>query len=135
MGFYTVASCYRSGPHPPIVTGADLADFCQCVMDMDIIQTDALWGCDLKYGQSIDQDDRSTYCEEQISAHSFLMLDYDWDVSESWITSAETMRLLQQPCPSNIYRARINLGVATQHAPISSVPNDRYTSVDFPFNS
>jgi len=41
MGFYTTASCYRAGPQPPIVTGPELAAFCQRVLEMDIFEATA----------------------------------------------------------------------------------------------
>jgi hypothetical protein len=128
MGFYTVASCYRAGPHPPIVTGADLANFCRQVRAMDILRPDWHWVVNLKYGSRIDQDDKSTYCEDQVTSTLSVVTDYHWDVDHSDLTPPVALELLETPpripalkalggcllgkgVPSKIYRASLRFGL------------------------
>jgi len=128
MGFYTTASCYRAGPHPPVITGADLSTFCRQVEEMDIIDPDMPWAVRLKYGRAIDQDDRSTYRERKVSKHSVEMLHYVWDVEELRVTAAEALDMLQQPPARQSYGELIG---QVRRKPAS--PNIYRASIDMSF--
>jgi len=121
MSFYTTVSCYREGPQPPSITGDDLVNFCQQIIDTDFTKPDTSWWLRLKYGRAIDQDDLSTHREEQISQKISVMKKYDWDVDNLGIPPAEAMQLLQHPPRKRwslrgdrsrqpIYRALIKFG-------------------------
>jgi hypothetical protein len=110
MGFYTTVSCYRAGPHPPNVSGADLADFCRRVLEMDILKRDGTWDLRLKYGRAIDQDDQPTFREEQINQVLTAVVPFNWDVREDRLTPAKVLQLLAHPpVAPNIYRAMIGM--------------------------
>ena len=96
MGAYTSAMCYRAGGAPPIVRSTDLAHFAKRILAMDIFEWDWM-DVSLKFGQAIDQDQRTTHEEEQVSDYTFLMLDYDWHVEEHRMKHADALALLQNP--------------------------------------
>jgi len=96
MSAFTSAECYRAGGEPPIITAQDLAVFVERILTMDILQWDFM-GVHLKFGQAIDQDDRTTNEMEEISEYTALMVDYDWDVDEMRIPHGEALVLLRNP--------------------------------------
>jgi hypothetical protein len=130
MSTYTTAYCYRSGGEPQIVKPADLARFIERILALDILTWDNL-GIQIKFGEKIDQDDRTTYEEEQVGNNSYLLLDYDWDINEERLSYSGALSLLGNPLkykeiiekpklfflkpktiqkklPENIYRASIS---------------------------
>jgi hypothetical protein len=127
MGFETDAFCYRAGPKPPIITGPDLSAFCRRVEAIGIIGPDYPWSIKLKYGQSIDQDDRSMYQEKVVAPGIFALEPPAWDVVVQ-LPPRKALALLDHPPASTrrrwwalfnkpsrppypIYRANLYLGV------------------------
>lgn len=101
MGFYTVAQCYRAGSDVPIVRAADLARFTERIIALDILQDDSMH-VQLQFGQGIDQDDKSTYIEKQITRGLYEVLNYDWHVDKDRLPSADAVALLENPPTSRV---------------------------------
>ena len=93
MGTSTTAYCFRSGGEPPVVKPADLARFIERILELDILTWGNL-GVQIKFGKKIDQDDKTTYEEEQVGNNSFLMLDYRWDINEERMLYSDALSLL-----------------------------------------
>ena len=96
MGSYTSAICYRAGGFPPMVLATDLARFTECILALGILDGDQM-DIQLKFGKAIDQDDKSTHEEEQVSQFTRLMLEYDWHINEHNLKHADAVALLTHP--------------------------------------
>jgi len=96
MSAYTSAECYRAGDEPPIITTHDLTVFVERILALDILQWDFM-GVQLKFGQAIDQDERSAYEMEEIRECISMLANFDWDVDEMRISHSEALALLRNP--------------------------------------
>jgi len=97
MGFYTEAHCYRAGSDVPIVRSADLARFTERIIALDILQYNSM-RVRLQFGQSIDQDFKLTYLEEEISPGIYEeVINYDWHVDRDRLPFSDALALLENP--------------------------------------
>jgi len=114
MSFWSSLLFYRP-TKPPIVMGKTLAAFVGQLQQIGILKNEMLLPMHLKFGESIDQDDRPTSWEEPITEDGLITTDVEieWDVEKKVKSLEDIIQELGHHTP-HIYRASISLGVASR---------------------
>ncbi len=108
MSAWTSVKLFRPGP-PPLVTPQSLAAFTGDLADLQIIQDPYPMGSKLKFGRSIDQDDKSTTVREEVNAAICTLRDIDWDAQVSTSSPSELVEWMSGPFHrGRVFRRRID---------------------------
>ena len=111
MSAYTSAECYRAGGYPPVIKAADLTTFVERVQVLGILQSETM-DIMLKFGQAIDQDDRSAWEMVQVTECISMLADFAWDIEERQLSGMQAQELLRTlPDTENIYRVHLSFGM------------------------
>lgn len=109
MSFYTSLRFYRPTP-PPLITGPVLARFVADLLDSGAFVHEHDNALSVKFGQSIDQDEKDTASEEPIPdlPGVFKLHEIEWDIRVR-TSACEVLQLLSAH-DRPIYRAFMSLG-------------------------
>ena len=110
MSFFTSLSHYRPGS-PPSVTADDLSRFIAQISETSSLTDSGLRLLQVKFGDSIDQDDKGTTWEEESVPGISMVHDIEWDLD---LSSQPTHQQMVDSLASDqrrIYRAFVMLGM------------------------
>lgn len=82
MSFFTAVFCYRPRK-PPAITGSSLGDFLRRFAALGVAKPSPRISIDLKFGKTIDQDDKPTSWPVQVSGGVSEIHEINWDIQES----------------------------------------------------
>ena len=129
MSFFTSLIFYRPRT-PPLLTANDLAQFVARLRDTTLLVDGGLRSLKIKFGDAVDQDDKSTTWNEPLGGgRLFVAREIEWDQHLSDPTIAEMVECLTGD-GRRIYRAWISIGALSDEVlqPITrlnSPENDR----------
>jgi hypothetical protein len=112
MSFFTSLQYYRPRP-PPAMTADDLARFVTAIRDTGTLTASGLLCLKLKFGDSIDQDDKGTTWEEETAPYMAIIHDVDWDVELGDPSDLQEIVDRLTGDERRVYRAYVGLGAAT----------------------
>lgn len=127
MSFYTSLVYYRPCP-PPRVTADDLSHFIAKVQETNTLTDRGLRTMSIKFGESIDLDDRDTQWVEELPSGLYQTREIEWDVERFDRPSLQELIDCLSGDKRIIYRAFIMLGMPTQEV------LERITRKDSPEN-
>ncbi len=110
MSFYTGLTFYRPR-EPPAMTASELGQFIAQIRDAGLLANDGFKYLQVRFGRSIDQDERGTSdLEEETAPGLYIMKDIEWDLELSGPSDiAEIIAALAND-KRRIYRATASLG-------------------------
>src|SRR3954470_19366487 len=79
MPFYTTLHYYRP-TEPPRITGDSLAEFVADFEGLKVTEVDGPLTIQVKFGESIDQDERSAEWQEPVYETISVVREIDWDL-------------------------------------------------------
>jgi hypothetical protein len=110
MSFYTGLVYYRPCAPPP-VTADDLSRFIARIRDTGTLADSGFGSLNVKFGQSIDQDDERTYWEEPTVPGIFELHEIEWDLCRRDRPTVEQIIASLASDQRRVYRAHVGLGM------------------------
>jgi hypothetical protein len=108
MSFYTSLIFYRPRKPPPL-RAADLASFIDAIRKKNLLTRHGSRSLSVKFGKSIDQDDKGTTWEEEITSGLSVTHEINWDIQLSNPSLQQIIDCLKGD-RRRIYRAYVALG-------------------------
>jgi hypothetical protein len=110
MSFYTSLRFYRPTP-PPVVSGREFLRFLHDLCSAGVFEARGATVLQIKFGRTIDQDEKSTMVEVPLEDEPGVSLirDIDWDVDEPKITLEDAAEMLKGEDRA-VYRAFAFIG-------------------------
>jgi hypothetical protein len=135
MSFY-IALIYYRPRKPPIVTANDLATVVARLAETGKLKPSGMYGAKVKFGDSIDADDRETTLYEPQETGVILVGEIEWDLNCCSLTSVEEVIKSLFGNHNRIYRALIFLGTPTPDVlePVSRVNSPENTHDFVPYD-
>jgi hypothetical protein len=133
MGFFTSLTFYRPG-RPPVITGEKLSQFIRQIVETGLVEESVLTGLKVKFGRSIDQDERSSFGFMRILPGVLRSREIVWDLSTSNADGFGGIINSVADNKSRIYRASVTIGslVDAVRLPITREPCDMNSEGFYP---
>ncbi|MBM4031371.1 MAG: hypothetical protein FJ291_06240 [Planctomycetes bacterium] len=112
MSFFTSLKLYRPTP-PPVIVGRDLAAFVRAFQTLGAARPEGMFDLEVKFGKSIDQDDKPTTYEVTVDKSVSEVHAIEWDVKETLSSANEVVDALGR-LHGRVYRAGVPLGTVSE---------------------
>ncbi len=109
MSFYSSLKFYRPRK-PPVVIANELATVIARIADTGKLCSSGMYGVKVKFGDSIDSDDRETNWYEPQETGIILVGEIDWDIELRALSDGKEVVNALSGNQKPIYRAHISLG-------------------------
>lgn len=109
MSFYTALQFYRPTPAPKIAA-SDLAAAVEALQGTGLLAPSGSFSIQMKFGASVDCDDKDTIWEEEVAPGVYASHDIEWDVANSELKSLDEVIEIARRSTDGIYRATLFLG-------------------------
>ncbi len=112
MSFHTGVMLYRPC-RPPPMTADDLGRFIMEIRDAGVLTDDGFQVLQVRFGDSIDQDEKGITCEEDIAWGISTLSTIEWDLNLSCMGSVRQLVGALAGDKRRVYRAFVSLGTPT----------------------